>query len=454
MISPRPLHPVRARLAWLGDAAKPDETLAKEFADAGYLVSRPRAPGGSRAVAQIGARRAKPAFDLAVVDVRESADPATDARRLLAQSGRPASVCGCVVLAPESADAAARAALSRLGDVCFPERDRALAVARDRLRLAALTEETGERLKTMAALHADFRLPELRTRRDPMSILVAGKPSRRALAAINAIQPAIADMVCVFSPAQALRALERRRFDCALFLPARRDDLLYALARALKRHRQYAALPVFASAGAERVLAQFAGLGCGVVSDDHLDEDLAARLSRAAERGRLIAGMRRFLRASAAAVQQAEDGDPAFFAHHSWRLMSRSEQTGRPLSLAGVLLEKSDERPEDDPRPDRVIDLCARITRTEDIALRLGPRAVTVLAPATTEQDAVKIAARAAGVIAGRLAARPKHPPRLAAADAVQWREGETPVELLGRLLVQLNAGPGDVRAATGSSAP
>jgi GGDEF domain-containing protein len=92
---------------------------------------------------------------------------------------------------------------------------------------------------------------------------------------------------------------------------------------------------------------------------------------------------------------------PAFLTQHGARLAGRADQTGRPLSL--VLIRLSDDAGEKNRASRNSLRQAARvlgkITRAEDMASRIAPGVFAVLCPATTIDDAERIALRIEGVL-------------------------------------------------------
>lgn len=419
---------VRARIAWLSAAAKPTPSLRIALDAAGYAWTRPpRKPAAGAA-------------DIALIDVRRSGDPLTEAKDLLARSGVIGSVLGVVILAPTSSiSETVRLHLSALGDVCRSDlgpRGIVLRI-RDRLRLAHLAEEAGDRLKSAVAAGLDAPLPSLSRPGKPPRILFAGAPGPLALSALGQIDGAECD--AVFNAAQALRAANAAIFDAAVLLPSARDDLMIALARSLKRNRRFAGTPMFALTDDPDAAAAFGLIGVEAVSGQQVDAAFVEKAMRSAKRARLVASLRTFLRRTSEVSRESADKNAAFFASHADRLADRARRTGRPFSLVGVSI-----RGMNDPARAQHLEIaetCAKLCRAEDMALPLGRDAIIIMTPSTYYVDAMKVAARAAGVIAGRSGGPTDK--ELSAVDAIEWSQGDTPQGMVTRLFAQLRAGGG-----------
>ncbi len=414
---------IRARIAWLSAAAKPAPSLRIALDAAGYVWTRPpRKPVGGTT-------------DLALVDVRRAEDPVAAAKDLLSRSGVIGTVLGVVIIAPNEMDEEARLKLFALGDVCRADLGPRATVMRirDRLRLAQLAEESGDRLKSAVAAGLDVRLPSLETSARPR-ILFAGAPGPLALSAIGQINDA--DCAAVFTAGQALRAANAGRADAAVLLPSERDDLMLALARSLKRNRRFAGAPMFALTDDPDVAAAFGLIGVETLGGRQVDAAFVEKAMRSAKRARLVASLRGFLRRTSDAAAESAEKNASFFAGHAGRLSERAGRTGRPFSLIGIAL-----RPDSSRGDMKIAEVCAKLCRAEDMALPMGRDALVIIAPSTYYPDAMKIAARAAGVLAGRSDAASA--PELAAIDALEWKPGDTPQELVTRLFAQLRAGGG-----------
>lgn len=380
----------RAHVAWLSASMSPPPArLVAALAEARYAVGQD-------------------APDIALIDVRLSDDPAAAAYDLVASARRLAPPAGFLILAPLEATREQRIAMRRLGDLVFARSrlDPLVATVRERLRLAALAEETGERIKSTAAIGRAFSLPKFADEADGCAVLIAGAPSPLSLTAANAVRRWAKDAAGVFTAGQVMRALDHKRFDGAIFLPDDENDLLIPLARALRRHRDYRRMPVIISGRNEELLDRLAARdGFDIVRADHLDEDLAQRIASTARRARMADAMRTFLQAG----ERAQGGahDPKFFAVHAARIFRRSAETGRTTSLVGLSVAPrvgGFERAEALSALARAAHTVCRIVRAEDMVARLSSRTLVLLAPGARADDAERIAGRIEGVVGGTLA--------------------------------------------------
>lgn len=389
--------PPRARIVWLSSHDAPDEAAAACFSKAGYrLVPLEEARGA----------------DLAVLDLRLRRLSASALQRLVAAIRRVAPECGLVHLASPSLSASERAHLRRSGELVIAGADLrgAVETCRQRLRLRNLAEETGERLKSVAALARASSFPPIETANAPPRTLIAAAPGDAALAALSAAERVSAKTVGAMNVGQTMRCLETGSFDCAVLIPKSAADPLLSLARAMRRHRRLHELPVIVipPQNAPRALLEGAWRGANVVDivlRAHVSEDLGGRILLAARRARLAGAMRRFLYACAGeGVRDRLSGAfaPTFFAQHAERLFARADQTGRPLSL--VALRFVPGTPDAGPRAfAEAARLVNRVTRAEDFVARLSSDIFVVLLPATSGADADIAAKRIEGVIANTM---------------------------------------------------
>ncbi|MEM1397154.1 MAG: hypothetical protein AAGH38_06870, partial [Pseudomonadota bacterium] len=204
--------PPRARIAWLSQRSKPSPSFQAAFSAAEYDLKRPPR------------RHSTGQSDLALIDVRRSEAPSSEARELLTLSGLEGGLAGVVILASRSVSEDERRQLVSIGDVCLdPIGPRAVTIrVRDRLRAAAIAEESADRLKSALACELPIEAPVLPTRQKKPRVLFAGAPGPLALKAIGAMDEK-ADKIAVFNAAQALRAGESVGFDAAVFVPTVRE---------------------------------------------------------------------------------------------------------------------------------------------------------------------------------------------------------------------------------------
>lgn len=412
----------KATIAWLSaDAPSPDARLVAAAIEAGYrLVSAP-APGAL--------------LDLVAVDLRGVEGSATLTQSLIASARRLASAAGIILIASSDAPRESRAALRRIGDLCFVRDDGAAIIGaiRERLRLASLVEEVGDRLQTLVAEgqpvdFSRFAAPPPAA----VSVLVAGKPSPLTLSACNAVRTAGIETHCVFTAGQVMRALDHCRFDGVIIIPADENDLLLALARALRRHHEHRRLPVTLVSGNETLLARCSLRdGFGYVLKDHLDADLAYRFELSARRARLACSLRGFLKTPDGADQAV--GEPAgarFFAAHAFRSCRRADATGKPLSFVSVSLAD----PQDAGAAREVARTAARLVRAEDMIARLSAGKLIVMLRNAREREAARVAARLEGVIEGTLHRSKPEIARVSTA-AIERAAGDDLETVIARLL-------------------
>ncbi|MGF1545503.1 MAG: hypothetical protein ACFB00_13580, partial [Parvularculaceae bacterium] len=302
----------RAAIAWrdVHGCAPPPE-IRSVFLEAHYELVDDNGASGSR-----------PA-DLGLIDAR-GATPAA-AGDLQSESFR----AGSVILSDRTLNADERRGLSRLGDVAYAAADGSIspayvaALARERLRLAALAEEAGERLKSLAAYGA--AAPPLGSVRDagaPLRLLIAGEARPAMLDALAGLRAHGAAGACVFTAAQAMRALDRGRFDAALFAPAGDRDVLLSLANALRRHRVHKSTPILVldrddSDGATTCARK----GLRLVCAEHLAGDLAWVARAVAERAASVAALSKSLRGA---------GGPGRAGRGGGRVIDAPRGAGRP----------------------------------------------------------------------------------------------------------------------------
>ncbi|MCB2096468.1 MAG: hypothetical protein KDE05_02445 [Parvularculaceae bacterium] len=373
-------------------------------------------------------------FDVAVVDLRGAEQSRQTCNELLTTARRLAPVAGVIILVSTEADEKTRATLRRRGDLCFVDRDATPAVAyiRERLRLYGLVDEMGERLKSIVADGRTASFFSLQHEKPHLSVLVAGAPSPLTLSACNAVRKTAAQATCVFTAGQVMRALDHSGFDGAVFLPETEGDLLFALARALRRHRDYRNIPVILASADQDLLDRFVIRdGFDTIQADHIDADLSKRLGLAARRARTASAVRNFLRSNDG-LAGGKDGAASarFFAQHATRLFRRADETGEAISFAAYSLSA---REAESGAIVEAIRTASRILRAEDLIARLSPATFAVLLRGVREHDARRIAERLEGVISGSL-------PRATTANAertsaaVQRHPGEDVEETIAAL--------------------
>lgn len=424
-------YSARARIAWLSPEERMPADAAAQFEKAGYTLVE----AGSF-----------PAPDLAVVDLRQHKLTAKAAQKLAAVTRSAAPDCGLIYVGPYSLAASERAHLRRSGDLVLAEFDVAAVIeaCRQRLRLRNIAEETGERLKSIAASTRLSDFPPIETSNAAPSVIIAGAPGPSALAALAAAETVSERTIGALSAAQAMRALEVGAFDCAVILPNSAGDPLLGLARAMRRHRQFQDLPVILIGDGR---ARPGGNIAELMPDAHIADDLGARILAVSRRARLAAAMRRFLSACAGdGVRDPLSGAfaPPFFSQHAERLFARADATRRPLTLIGLRLAAAG--PDDaEPAAARTLAdaarLVHRVTRAEDFLARLSSDTFVALLSATAARDGAVAAKRIEGVIANTMFRESSggRPFAVAAATAIvekppRARLDETVATVLSRL--------------------
>lgn len=348
--------------------------------------------------------------DIVVTDIRGLIHVRQNTADLVARARSAAPAAGLIILASAGVDAESRALLRRHGDVCFVGADCApvMAAIRERMRLSSLADEMGERIKSLIADGRTLTFSGLREKPSRLSVLIAGKPSPLMLNTCNAISSAASNTICVFSAGQVMRALDHCKFDAAIILPTDETDLLIALARAFRRHRDHRKLSVILTSDNEELLDRCASRdGFDTILAEHLDADIAPRLETLTRRSRMAAVMREFLR-SGEGCGGGKDGAASarFFAHHAVRAFRRADETRHSISLVALSLEPRSEAGGDvlvEPALKDALKTSARLVRAEDLIARLTPTTLVFLLRGADEPGAAQIAARLEGVIGGTL---------------------------------------------------
>lgn len=393
-----PQTPAKATIAWLTpDGVEPEPRVFIAAADAGF-----------RLLAGKDCERNHP-VDIAVADLRGLLHARSTTAETIARARAAAPLAGLVIATSAGVSAADRAMLRRYGDVCYVGADAApvIAAIRDRLRLVALADETGERIKSLVAEGRTVSFAGLVEKPATITALVAGRPSPLTLGSTNALKRITAETYCVFSAGQVMRALDHCRFDCLIVNPATEMDLLLALTRALRRHRDHRRISVFIASDDDDLLDRCVSRdGFEVILAPHIDTDLGPRVVQAVRRARMASSMREFLR-SGEGCGGGKDGatNARFFAHHATRAFRRSVETGTPTSLVAFALQ-----PHAASADNRIaaaisdaLRTAARLVRAEDMLVRLTPTTFAILLRHTQASEAAAIAARIEGVIAGTL---------------------------------------------------
>jgi GGDEF domain-containing protein len=319
------------------------------------------------------------------------------------------------------------------------------------LRIRNVAEEAGERLKSVAAQTRLSEFPPIDTSNDPPTALIAGAPGPIALAAIAACADIAERCDAALSAGQAMRALEAGFYDCAVFIPRNSGDPLLGLARTMRRHYRFQDMPIIVVHETATSIDFNVAPNAEFIDARHLSADLPARLVVLARRARLLAAMRRFLRACAGdGVKDRLSGafTPAFFGQHAMRAFARAAATRRPISLIGVRLAPVT-RDFADVAGGQTLNEAARlinrVTRAEDFAGRLTSDTFIVLANATVGSDAGIAARRIEGVIANTMfrSRVGRNLYAVAAASAAVERSVDQPLEeTLAEALARLHSAP------------
>ncbi len=427
----------RARIAWLSSDSDALARAAPQFEKAGYDLVDGAIPGPA---------------DLAVIDFRARRVSAQAAQRLAAVTRRKAPECAIVYLGSPLLTAPERAHLRRTGELVLVEDDLRPAVetCRQRLRVRNVAEETGERLKSVAASTRLAEFPPIEASTAPPAILVAGAPGALALASLRIAETINEKSAAALSAGQVMRALELGAFDCAVFIAKTDGDPLFGLARSMRRHRRFRDLPVVMISGDEAARARIAAnWGAETLAAHQVGDDLGARVISLSRRARLIASMRRFLSACAGdGVRDRISGafTPQFFHQHTERLFARAQQTERAVALIGLRLVPAAVAGEEAASA-RLLTEAARLinrtTRAEDCVGRLSSDTFVALLSATTAQDGAAAARRIEGVFSNTMfRARGELAPFsvAAATAAVERPAGACVEEAIAAVLAKLNA--------------
>jgi hypothetical protein len=434
----------RASVAWFSpSAAGPSarivsaaETAGFEILDASLTESK-----GDRS-------------DIAVLDLRGAEQSKPIVTDLLARARALAPLCGVIILASSETDRAQRSWLRRHADICYVRKDTSPVVAaiRERLRLAGLVDEMGERIKSLIADGRTCSFTGLGDETTGLSVLIAGRPSPATLSACNAVRQTASQTTCVFTAGQVMRALDHCQFDSAIFLPEDENDLLLALARALRRHRDHRRLPVILAAQNEDLLDRCAARdGFESILAGHLDSDLASRIDLYARRARMASSIRLFLRSPAGCAGGSDGAAGArFFAHHAIRVFRRADEMRQPVSLVGLSLTPRLEGAPTDAISRALNDAlrtAARLVRAEDMIAKLTPTTLILLIRNVRARDSLRIAERLDGVISGTLGRATLDIAQISAA-AIERDPGDSIETAIAALVRQLRVHKNAGRAA------
>lgn len=381
---------IRAHVAWIASGAR---GVPPAFADAARAARYEIVDSGT-------------APDIAIADLYGADADSPAAADAVAAARRLGARAGVLIAADAAATSEQRRRLARLGEPVFLRTsvEPLIGAVRERLRLAGLAEETGDRLKSLVAdgRAVNFSAPHPK---ESGPVLIAGKPSPAALAASNAIRASDRSPVLVFTAGQAMRALDHGRFDGAVFIPADENDLLIALARALRRHREHRRLPVIILSGDEDLLDRRAAKdGLEAMAAARAGDDLARRLETMSRRADMSAAMRAFLRSPDGNGGNRIAASARLFAHHAIRAGRSADEAGRALSF--IALSQSTKTGGEAAAAarglmDEALRTAARLVRAEDMIARLTSTTLVVMLRGTRGTDADRVCRRLEGVITG-----------------------------------------------------
>lgn len=431
----------KATIAWLtANDGAPDARIAAAAKAAGYSL--------------VGADLSPARIDIAAIDLRGAEGSPSNASALVSRARRLAPAAGLIIIASGDASTERREALRRHADVCYLRSDATpiIAAIRERLRLASLADEVGDRIKSLVADGRSISFAGLAAAPPRLSVLIAGRPSPLTLSACNAVRRAASQTTCVFSAGQVMRALDHCRFDGAIFIPTNEDDLLLALARALRRHRDHRRLSVILAAEDEDLLDRCAERdGFDFILANHIEPDLSQRLDLLSRRAALASAMRRFLR-SADGCGEGKNGaaNARFFASHAVRVLHRADEAGQSISLVGLSIAKRSASAGEEALSNALneaLRTASRLVRAEDLIAKLSTRTLVFLLRGAREAEAQRIAARLEGVIAGTLLRSTLDIAEISAA-AVERGAGDDIETTIASLIRSLQGGRAAGRAA------
>ena len=377
---------MRARIAWV----TPDNKIDPEFTEA-----------CREARFSLSALKNERLADLAVVDLRKHAITAKTARNLASSARRAAPHGAIIFIADPDLDYDRRRYLRRSGGLVLTHDDPApfIEACRSRLRRRNITEEAGERVKSLAAIGELKPLKEEKNLHRPYKVLVAGKPSPTTLNVLSTARKGGLYVEGVLTPVQALQAIETEKFDCAIFLPSAPSDPLRSLAAMLRRRSKQTDFPVIIAS--EDVLN-----GEDVLIPSHISHDLVARVKESVKLAQQTKVIRRILhvdRQQAISDRHTRAVTASFFANHANRLLARARETERPLSLLALSLDAAPfegcNASEIATPLDEVTQLISDVTRPEDMLARIAPRTFILTCPFLYASDATRIGDRIVGIL-------------------------------------------------------
>lgn len=346
--------------------------------------------------------------DIVLIDLRARLSSLNKTTKKLQTVRARSPEASFIFLIDNACDISIRHALRRLGELVVTGDDYRHIVARIRqiVRLRNIAEETGERLKTLATMNRLGEFPPILTSNAAANVLIAGPPGPAALAIAGSCRDAVKQCISVFSPGQAMRALDHDNFDAAIFIAESDNDPMMSLVRALRRHPKHGDIPILCVSDEADFSALLAARGGqDFIHERFIGEDIRARLQLVVRRGRLMRSMRTFLKAcvgDGVKDNASRAFTSAFLNEHGARLCMRADQTGRPLGIAAIRMQPLSDHSSNlpgDAALQKAASLLTRITRAEDFVARISADTFMIAMPATAQSDAQNVAKRIVGVV-------------------------------------------------------
>ena len=423
----------RARIAFVSSKSTQDEQsavlpLTKSFKQAGYIVLPPKSD--------------LPA-DVVLVDLRKKLLSAAQLKRLVFVCRKRSVEATLLFLVGPEMTPDQRQPLHLCGDVLAiadGQKNARAIVERIRMimRLKNMSEESGERLKTLSNMPRIGDIPPLSAERTPPRVLIAGAPGHTALAVTSAVASLKGTTHGVLSAGQAFHALTNSQFDAAVFLPEDVNDPLMGLARMMRRHHTLANVPALMIADDVQRLSDISDLGIdtGMLAD-HAKDDLASLLRTSIRRARMIRAMQKFLRgAKGASITDSASSaySNSFLTLHGARLCARADALKKPLSMLAIKLDQINTADGSNSSTELpltfISDLIGRVTRAEDLVARLTKDIFVLALPNIPANDGQRIAGRIEGVFGHTLYKNDIHvPASLRMRSAVVSREHGASIE-------------------------
>lgn len=373
-MTPQSYMPARARIAALL-ASRISDNVADALGAARYTVVEP--DEFERA-------------DLGLVDLRGRTLSASRLRALDDALQSRAADAGLLFLVDPPMAREAADALGRRGEI-VPTTDRydyVVARIRETLRIRRLAEEAGERLHTLGKLDRLDRLPAITGA--SKNVLIIGPPGAAAARVFAVARAAGWTVTGAQTAGQAARAILSRPFDLYLFLPPADDHAFAALGVNLRRRWARAGAPSIMIAD-EAAASIEASDAVDLLSTDDIEKRLPHKMKTALRRERLRAVLPSLLTPHGAGAA------PDFFTEHAARACARAEDAGRPISF---LIIRVDSGPANGASGRaRIHSILTRILRREDVTAMLSRGVIAALLPATTGDDATRIARRVEAVL-------------------------------------------------------